>query len=433
MYKWSQFFHKHTGLSPYVWVVFYILPFYFIFRSSSPYEIAAGIGMILLFFVSYVLSVISKKGWIVTFWTSVQIAISIGMTLLFGYIYFSLFLAFFIGNIQHRVAFFTLYTIHLIGTIAVVNIGFATRDPLFLTQLPFVLVSLIGVVLLPIGTYNKNRQDKLQGQLEDANKRISELVKMEERQRIARDLHDTLGQKLSLIGLKSDLAGKLLDHDPGKARAELHDIRQTARTALNEVREMVTEMRGARLEDELLRARQMLKAAGIELRIEGSPSTEHTALLNENVLGMCLKEAVTNVVRHSEATECLIRITPSAADLTVMVQDNGIGLSKKHAKGHGLRGMRERLEFVNGSLELRAGDGGGGGGSGGGGSTGRPGTTLVVRVPNDARPAPSASSAAPPGMDAGPEPSAAPPSIDAGSAPSAAPREHGRGGGRSSE
>ena len=92
--------------------------------------------------------------------------------------------------------------------------------------------------------YNRNKNDQPQGQLEDANKRISELVKLEERQRIARDLHDTLGQKLSLIGLKSDLAGKLMTQDTERAQAEINDVRQTARTALKEVREMVTRMRG---------------------------------------------------------------------------------------------------------------------------------------------------------------------------------------------
>ncbi|HZG58264.1 sensor histidine kinase [Paenibacillus sp.] len=365
MSKWSQFFHKNTGLSPYVWVVFYILPFYFIFRSSSPYEIALGIGMILLFFACYVLSYISKKNRLVFFWTSVQILISIAMTVLFGYVYFSLFLAFFIGHIRHRAAFFTLYAIHLVGTIAVVNVGFVTRDPLFLSQLPLVLVCLIGVVLLPIGTYNKNKQDQLQGQLEDANKRISELVKLEERQRIARDLHDTLGQRLSLIGLKTDLAGKLIERDPEAARAELNDIRQTARGALNEVREMVTAMRGARLEDELYRVKQILKAAGIELVLEGDAVLHDMTLLNENVLSMCLKEAVTNVVRHSGATVCTIRITPSDEDVTVVVKDNGVGLSKRNKTGNGLRGMRERLEFVNGSLGLYSEDG----------------ATVVIRAP----------------------------------------------------
>ena len=131
------------------------------------------------------------------FWTSVQIVISITMTLLFGYVYFALFLAFFIGNIQNRASFFTFYTIHLVTTIVTINYEFVSKT-LLSHQLPFILVSVIGVILLPVTTYNRNKSDKLQGQLEDANKRISELVKLEERQRIARDLHDTLGQKLSL-------------------------------------------------------------------------------------------------------------------------------------------------------------------------------------------------------------------------------------------
>ena len=170
--------------------------------------------------------------------------ISITMSVVFGYIYFSLFLAFFIGNIKNKAGFITLYSIHLITTIITVNYGLLTRNPFFITQLPFVLVSVVGVILLPVTNYNRNKNDQLQGQLEDANKRISELVKLEERQRIARDLHDTLGQKLSLIGLKSDLAGKLMKQDMERAQAEINDVRQTARTALKEVREMVTRMRG---------------------------------------------------------------------------------------------------------------------------------------------------------------------------------------------
>lgn len=266
MQKWYQIFQRSTGLSPYVWVVFYILPFYFIFRSSSPYEIASGIAMIILFFICYVLSFVSR-GWLVYFWTGVQVLISIAMTLLFGYVYFSLFLAFFIGNIQNRVAFFTLYSIHLVSTFVTINVGFVKQTSVFITQLPFVLVCLIAVILLPFTTYSRNKRDKAQGQLEDANKRISELVKLEERQRIARDLHDTLGQKLSLIGLKSDLAGKLLTMNPSGAQHELDEIRQTARIALKEVREMVTQMRGTRLEDEMFRVKQILKARTLNSRL----------------------------------------------------------------------------------------------------------------------------------------------------------------------
>ncbi|MDT8979374.1 sensor histidine kinase [Paenibacillus sp. chi10] len=351
MQKWYHIFHRSTGLSPYVWVVFYILPFYFIFRASSPYEVGIGVVMILAFFGCYVLSFVSK-GWWVYFWTSFQVIISITMTVLFGYVYFALFLAFFIGNIQHKIGFITLYTIHLISTIVTINYGFVTKNPVLITQLPFVLVSMIGVILLPVTTYNRNKRDKLQGELEDANKRIADLVKLQERHRIARDLHDTLGQKLSLIGLKSDLAGKLIHKNPGRAQAEINDVRQTARTALKEVRELVTQMRGTRLEDELFRIKQILKAAQIEFSLEGG-KLANISLLYENVLSMCLKEAVTNIVKHSNATSCSIQFESSQAELKVKVQDNGVGMDTSlQSTGNGLLGMKERLEFINASMDI---------------------------------------------------------------------------------
>lgn len=371
MQKWHQIFHKKTGLSPYVWVVFYILPFYFIFRSSATYQIVLGTSMIIVFFICYVLSFVSK-GWLMYFWSSVQILISVTMTLLFSYVYFSLFLAFFIGNIQNRAGFITLYTIHLVSTIVTINYGFVSQNPVYIQQLPFVIINVIGVILLPVTTYNRNRSDKLQGQLEDANKRISELVKLEERQRIARDLHDTLGQKLSLIGLKSDLAGKLISKNPTQAQIEINDVRQTARSALKEVREMVTSMRGTRLEDEMFRVKQILKAADIDLILEGDPQLTNTSLMNENVVSMCLKEAITNIIKHSSASTCSIAIEPTQTDLIIKVGDNGVGMAKESVVllGNGLRGMKERLEFVNGCMEIVS----------------NQGTTIVIKVPNAFKP-----------------------------------------------
>ncbi|WP_456276759.1 histidine kinase [Bacillus sp. AK128] len=370
MKKWGSIFRKNTGLSPFVWVIFYILPFYFIFHSSSPYQVAFGIAMIVMFFICYVLSFVSN-GWLVYFWTSLQIAISSVMSLLFGYIYFSLFLAFLIGHLKNKVAFFILYIILLTSTFATVNYGFVTGNQVFFTQLPFVFLSILAVILLPISTYNKNKEDLLQGKLEDANKRISELVKLEERQRIARDLHDTLGQKLSLIGLKSDLAGKLVDKDPYQAKNEIYDVQQTARTALKEVREMVTQMRGTKLEDELSRVQQILKAAQINFKLEGEPKLANISLIAENVVSMCIKEAVTNVVKHSQAHVCILKIEPTETELLVHVQDDGIGIENidEDFKGNGLQGMIERLEFVNGRLEIES----------------NKGTTIIIRVPYDHR------------------------------------------------
>lgn len=367
MTKWYQVFPKSPWLSIYAWIVFCIFPFFFIFKSSSFIEIIIGLVLMLLFFIVYWLS-FTSKGLLLYICVFVEIAISVSMTFLYGYIYFSIFLSFFIGNIQQRVSFFVIYSIHLFAVIVAVVIGFFEQMDLFLSHLPFLIICLIGVILLPFNTYNRNKREALEGQLEEAQKRISQYVIIEERERIARDLHDTLGQKLSLIGLKSDLANRLIEKNPEAAKNEINDIHQTARSVLKEVRELVTNMRGAKLEDELFRVKQILLAAQITCKVSGTPERIKTSLLIENVLSMCLKEAVTNIVKHSNATACSISIKQSAKETLLKVHDNGIGLdlNRDWSTGHGLRGIKERLEFVNGTLDIHA----------------KNGTTVNIRIPN---------------------------------------------------
>lgn len=368
MQKWYQLFPKNTGLSLYVWIIFCVLPFYFIFKSSATVEIAIGILVTCLFFIIYRLSFISEVNKLVYLWVTIEMAISIFMTLFFGYVYFSLFLSFFIGNIKNKIGFFILYGIHLLSTIVTIYIGFFIKTDIFLTQLPFIMLSVIGIIVLPLSIYNRNKHEKLEFLLDDANKKLSKLIVIEERQRIARDLHDTLGQKLSLIGLKSDLAGKLMNVNPEDAKNEIQDIHQTARVALKEVREMVSDMRGIRLDDEVTRIGQILRAAQIECVIEREPILKDIPLLVENVLSMCLKEAVTNVVKHSQAKKCLIRIQQTPNEMFICIKDNGLGLrpNNENYEGHGITGMKERLDFMNGSLDIFSDNG----------------TTLNIRIPS---------------------------------------------------
>lgn len=366
MHSWYSIFPKNPWLSIYAWVILCLLPFFFIFKSSSPVEIIIGISLLLLFFLSYRFSFKSKSGF-VYMWISFEMAINVVMTLLFGFVYFSLFIAFFIGNIRNPVGFFIIYGLHIATTLLAIVLGFFVEIDLFLPQLHFIIISLIGTVLLPFNLYNRNKRENLEGQLEDAKERISELIIFEERQRIARDLHDTLGQKLSLIGLKSDLAGKLIGQNPEGAKKELLDIRQTASTALNEVRDLVSNIRGTKIEEELIRIKQILKAAEMELTIVGDPAFENIPPIVENVLSMCLKEAVTNVVKHSYGDTCQLTFRKSEKSFTICVKDNGIGIpgAGYNLPGNGLGGIRERLEFVNGSLKIENGEG----------------TTLILSVP----------------------------------------------------
>lgn len=366
MKKRYMIFQKGSGISPYIWILLSILPFYFIFQSSSTPEIIVGIILTIIFFIALRFAFISKR-WPVYLWTSILIAISLAMTIIFQYVYFAFYIAYYNGNIKNRIAFLTLYIIHLVGTTISINLNVVLQDQLFLQQLPFIIIIWISVILLPFNIYNKKKQGQLEEQLEDANKRISELIKQEERQRIARDLHDTLGQKLSLIGLKSDLARKLIYKDPEKAINELNDVQQTARTALNEVRKMVSSMRGIRIKDEIVRIRELLQAAEIDFEFEKDSNLKNISLFHENILSMCMKEAVTNVVKHSKATVCKIEIEQSDTEICIKISDNGIGIIEDQdlGKGSGLLGMKERLDFVNGTLDILSDNG----------------TTLVLKVP----------------------------------------------------
>ncbi|MCA0971332.1 sensor histidine kinase [Halobacillus litoralis] len=367
MQKWYHIIPKNTGLSSYVWIIFCLLPFLFIFRSSSMYEVAFGIIMTLIFFLSYRLSFVSNSGWIYL-WVSVEMAISLVMTLFFGYVYFALFIAFFIGNVRHFGGFLSLYIVHLTTTLIAVTTTLITEIEALFPQLPFIIITIIGVILLPFTVRYRNQQQKLEGELENANERISQLMVLEERERIARDLHDTLGQKLSMIGLKGELAGKLVSKNPDRAITEIDDIQQTARTALKEVRDMVSNMRGNKLEDELIRVQQIIEAAEMEYSMDGDPSLKNTPLLVENVLSMCLKEAATNIVKHSQATHCHVSISQYPTEILVSIEDNGTGMPEniEPFQGHGLQGIRERLEFVNGHLTIES----------------EKGTTLILHVPN---------------------------------------------------
>jgi two-component system, NarL family, sensor histidine kinase DesK len=366
MQNWYHIFPKNTGLSAFAWLVFCLLPFYFIFRSTSLVETLLGIVLILLFFATYRLSFI-KKGWTVYVSVSIEIAISIGMILYFGYVYFSLFLAFYIGNIESKAGFLVLYIVNLVTTVSAVSVGFLMQSPQFIAQTPFIVISIVGIILLPLTLNSRNKRERLERKLEDANQKISRLMVIEERQRIARDLHDTLGQKLSLIGLKSDLAGKIIERDPETAKKEVEDINQTARMALKEVREMVSDMKNAKLKDEVIHARHILEAAGISFQFNREDTNNELPLLVENVLGMCLKEAVTNVVKHSKATVCQVEISNTPSERVLIIQDNGVGaIDTGEIKiGNGLQGIRERLDFVNGNLSIDTANG----------------TTLTIKIP----------------------------------------------------
>jgi len=186
-----------------------------------------------------------------------------------------------------------------------------------------------------------------------ANSEIEHLAKVAERERIARDLHDVLGHTLSLITLKSELARKLVDRDPERAKLEMQDVENTSRAALADVREAIRGYRSDGFFAELSRARAALETAGVTLKCDTAPLELSPA--QESVLAMVLREAVTNVVRHAEAQRCEVRLMQQDALCRLEIADDGCGCNAP--EGNGLRGMRERLQSIGGSLERMTGQG----------------------------------------------------------------------------
>ncbi|MEV7804701.1 sensor histidine kinase [Microbispora sp. NPDC088329] len=187
-------------------------------------------------------------------------------------------------------------------------------------------------------------------QLRQAQSEVARLAATEERLRIARDLHDLLGHSLSLIVLKSELARRLGEQGSPKAAGEVADIETVARQALAEVREAVSEYRRRRLSEEIDGARSALGAADVALtvRTRGTPLPEDL----DGLFAWAVREATTNVVRHSGATRCEIDVSYGEEGAVLEIADNGGGA---YEPGNGLTGLGERVRAAGGSLEVEAG------------------------------------------------------------------------------
>ncbi|WP_028660894.1 sensor histidine kinase [Nocardioides insulae] len=187
---------------------------------------------------------------------------------------------------------------------------------------------------------------------EDAHQSVRrELDVLAERERVARDVHDVLGHSLTVVTVKAELAERLVDLDPAAAKQELAQIRSLSREALAEIRATVSGLRVARLGDELEAARAALAGADITADLPDSDTAvAATDPRYRIVLAWVLREAVTNVVRHSHATLCRVRLT--ATSLTVT--DDGTGCAGA-AESNGLRGIRERVGAAGGSVRFAPG------------------------------------------------------------------------------
>jgi two-component system sensor histidine kinase DesK len=217
-------------------------------------------------------------------------------------------------------------------------------------SLPIQIVLLVGPVS-GFALYQSASERARQRQRQQREE-LDHLAKIAERERVARDLHDVLGHTLSVVVTKSELARKLVMRDPEAAAREMRDVEDTARSALHQVREAIAGYRSAGFSHELENAGKALASAGVALKTDVEPFDLLPPV--ENALALAFREAVTNIVRHAGATVCHVAVRQSDTDVLCTVGDDGVGMHSAR-QGFGMRGMRERIEQLGGSMKIEAG------------------------------------------------------------------------------
>jgi two-component system sensor histidine kinase DesK len=257
------------------------------------------------------------------------------------------------------------WAVRVVLAVAVCYVVFCYTGHVSMTDF---LSNLLPVTCLGLVMIGLRRGMELTMELRRAREEVVQLAANEERLRLARDMHDLTGQSLSMITLKSELAARLLSRLPGsperdRVRDEIEQVAAVSRQTLHDIREALSGYRRPTLAVEIITARAALVSAGIAVEddpglILASGTFDPDA---EAALAWCLREAVTNVVRHSGARHCRIGLTSKTGSVTLVVSDDGRGHvspdgqddGQDDGQGTGLRGMSERLSAAGGSLELR--------------------------------------------------------------------------------
>ena len=237
----------------------------------------------------------------------------------------------------------TRYSIRVLGLVLLIIAG----ESALLRLTPFFWVPAV-VFTLMIGAINTNmtQRQRDQKRLVQAQEEVERMAKIAERERIARDLHDVLGHSLSVIVLKSELASKLAEADPARAVQEIRDVERISRQALAEVRSTVRGYQSRGWPAEVAQAETALRAAGVKAHCTVAPFGVPPS--HEGVLALVLREGVTNVIRHAQATSCEVSLRLADGICRLEIADDGCG--RPGPEGTGLTGIRTRVEALGGEF-----------------------------------------------------------------------------------
>ena len=331
------------GILPYVWLVYlliYIIPV--LIRPVEPWVIWATLLSAAVFLVLYFYT-FWQTG--VTIWLCIFGVLSLGlMTVNFnpGASVFFVYAAAFCMLIKPKKYAFAM-VFFIAGVAAIYSLIFSAPAYFYLPAT--IMTILVGLVNI----YEMELKDKSK-QLTISQDELRKAATTAERERIARDLHDVIGHTFSLINIKAQLAQKLIHKDPEQARQEVKELEQISRSAMAEVRQTVSRYHEKDMASEISKAKILAQSADIRLTSQTDELPQAGSL--NSALALVIRELMTNITKHSNATQCRIEYQKHHGMHHLTISDNGKLANTSIKPGNGLRGIKERVEALRGTTSL---------------------------------------------------------------------------------
>ena len=337
--------YQKNDFAYFVSLIFLVFPVLGVFGGYFPVWTIVLTG---LFTIAYLLMVYLKKAyskWIPFLWFY-TLAYIIFMTLTFqgGMMWFVFF------NVNHLVWRFddSVSSYRFLSFLATLLI--LTSSSFLLTDDLSTHLMSMAILLFSLGMYYYQNRIRQERKMEEQNRTINILSAENERNRIGRDLHDTLGHTFAMMSLKTELALKQMDKEQyDAARKNLEELNQISRDSMYEVREIVNKLKYRTVAEELLELERLFDLSDIVLTVDSSLDLDSLSPVTQSTLSMVLRELANNVIKHSQADSCQIRLSRNLG-IILEFEDDGCGF--KEVTGQELHSIRERLSLVDGDLEI---------------------------------------------------------------------------------
>lgn len=340
-------FPKRFGIIPYFWI-------FSLITLSSETLLKHGFDWILFSLLLLFLK-LYRDGYVINRWLPVQITGQLLITTYLVYQYglgtLFIYTAWEIGSLPFKKSQFYKYT----ALYLVFSVFCILGDTIYnFEQYQFfgIIITMFFAIGSPFAARSLGNSYRRLYSLKQNNKRLETIIKQQERERIAKDLHDNLGQSFSVITLKAELADKLIDKSPNQARQEIKDIATTSRASLTMVRKIVSNLNQKSIAEAMIEEEHNLRLINIMQSSNNEKISIDWPIKVQTVLAAIIKEASTNIIRYSQAHIATFNFNEDDDNYYLSIKDDGIGYQKNQQDSFGIQGMAQRLSNINGTITI---------------------------------------------------------------------------------